>query len=163
MQRLLAALLVLQLASIWPKALAALSDLVQGASQGYYTAKMLQKDAYEGPGEAESWAAAPALSPPPCCDGDVIALRPRAVQWSSTPRVYGQLCMYPPRVSFVNSPLGPSSCCMLASLHAEREVLLAFRLGFTNWPEVQAAWGLAGWTPCRPDSCAPVCSWGGVE
>lgn len=47
--------------------------------------------------------------------------------------------------------------------HAERQILLAFAGNISNWPEVQAARQLAGWAPCTPDACTPVCLWGGVS
>ena len=46
---------------------------------------------------------------------------------------------------------------------AERELLLSFKAGITNWEEVQAAWGLVGWTECTATDCTPVCSWTGVK
>lgn len=47
---------------------------------------------------------------------------------------------------------------------AEKELLLTFRDGITNWAEVQAAWGLDGWCTGDDVGCkAPVCTWGGVE
>lgn len=47
----------------------------------------------------------------------------------------------------------------------ERELLLTFKAGITNWDEVQAAWGLDGWQSCStgPKECLSACTWGGVE
>ncbi|KAL4437815.1 hypothetical protein ABPG77_005727 [Micractinium sp. CCAP 211/92] len=46
----------------------------------------------------------------------------------------------------------------------EKELLLTFRDGISNWDEVQAAWGLDGWCRGADAGCrAPVCTWGGVE
>ena len=45
----------------------------------------------------------------------------------------------------------------------DRELLLSFKAGITNWEEVQAAWGLVGWTECTARDCTPVCSWTGIE
>ncbi|KAI3430353.1 hypothetical protein D9Q98_004948 [Chlorella vulgaris] len=45
----------------------------------------------------------------------------------------------------------------------DRQVLLDFKAGITNWDVVAAARGLAGWSPCTPDDCMPVCSWDGIR
>lgn len=63
------------------------------------------------------------------------------------------------------APLPPTAaaCPPPARRPAEREVLLQFKDGITNWAAVQASWQLKGWTPCTPANCLPVCSWGGIE
>ncbi|KAL4419698.1 hypothetical protein ABPG75_006796 [Micractinium tetrahymenae] len=49
-------------------------------------------------------------------------------------------------------------------IFAEKELLLTFRDGITNWAEVQVAWGLDGWCTGDDAGCVqPVCTWGGVE
>eukprot|EP00887_Chlorella_sp_A99_P007439 scaffold2.g7439.t1 len=48
----------------------------------------------------------------------------------------------------------------------ERDILLEFRNGITNWAAVQASRKLAGWTECVPSTpatCKSVCTWGGVR
>lgn len=45
---------------------------------------------------------------------------------------------------------------------AERELLLSFKRGISNWEEAAAARGLAGW--CDDGAaCISVCSWSGVQ
>ena len=51
-----------------------------------------------------------------------------------------------------------SLACPHAPTPAEREALLSFKAGITNWDEAAAARGLAGW-----DAAAPVCTWSGIE
>ncbi len=65
-------------------------------------------------------------------------------------------CLLPP---WLNSPRGNTR----AIPNAERQILLAFAGNISNWAEVQAAQQLAGWAPCTPDACVPVCLWGGVS
>lgn len=65
-------------------------------------------------------------------------------------------------------------CCLLVAGHSfpglpdhpmtEKELLLTFRDGITNWAEVQAAWALPGWCTGDDAGClSSVCTWGGVE
>ena len=56
-----------------------------------------------------------------------------------------------------------SPCHSPPTCAADRALLLTFKAGITNWAEVQAARQLAGWTPCTPADCTPVCTWGGVQ
>ncbi|PRW33901.1 serine threonine- kinase [Chlorella sorokiniana] len=45
---------------------------------------------------------------------------------------------------------------------SERELLLSFKAGISNWPEAAAARGLVGW--CDDGAaCISVCSWSGVQ
>lgn len=47
---------------------------------------------------------------------------------------------------------------------AERNLLLNFKAGITNWDEAAAANGLTGWQPCGDSPvCPSACSWSGVE
>ena len=58
----------------------------------------------------------------------------------------------------------------ISALHspAERDILLSFKAGITNWDEAAAARNIAGWSACNGSAadqaagCIPVCNWGGV-
>ncbi|KAL4424194.1 hypothetical protein ABPG75_001495 [Micractinium tetrahymenae] len=56
-----------------------------------------------------------------------------------------------------------TAAAALTAGEQERQILLAFAGNISNWAEVQAARQLAGWAPCTPDACLPVCLWGGVS
>ncbi|KAI7843216.1 hypothetical protein COHA_003196 [Chlorella ohadii] len=45
---------------------------------------------------------------------------------------------------------------------SNRELLLSFKAGITNWPEAAAARGLVGWCD-NGIACANACSWSGVQ
>lgn len=45
----------------------------------------------------------------------------------------------------------------------QRQLLLDFKAGISNWDAVAASRRLAGWSPCTlGGECVPVCRWGGI-
>lgn len=71
------------------------------------------------------------------------------------------LCRHLPLPAHQAGSRVPSFC--LGCPAAERALLLSFKAGISNWEEVEAAWGLVGWTECTANDCTPVCSWTGVS